>query len=176
MKELKPNIAKEEKINGLLPSCWGPPAWFFIHSVAYSYNPSKKDAYYIFFKNLGNILPCQECKQHYYENFNEADLTYALESNEAMFRWSYDLHNKVNIKLGKTDIPNFQNVLDKYNGYKSNCSNSCQNGSTKKIKIIENFENNQEKNNLEILVYILIFIIAVLVIILIFSYRGFFKS
>ena len=61
--------------NGLKPSCWGAPAWHFLHSVAMGYPETVKNRnskvyneYFEFFTNLGNVLPCEWCKEHYNEN------------------------------------------------------------------------------------------------------------
>ncbi len=132
---------------GMLPSCWGPMIWGMSHSIAYSYNPKKdKDNYFMFFSNLGNLLPCEECRLHYSQNFNRLELLTALENTESLFRWTYDLHNKINKKLGvpESKWPNYESVKQKYSSYKASCSDIpgvCGSKSLikKKIKIIEEF-------------------------------------
>ena len=46
---------------------WGPSAWHFLHTVAYSYpeNPTQNDIYNynIFFNNIQYILPCPRCRE-----------------------------------------------------------------------------------------------------------------
>ena len=81
---------------GLLTTCWGNSLWHGLHSIAYSYNPqTDKENYYNFFTILGAVLPCEECRIHYKQNLNDTQLKNALESNEGLFRYVYDLHNKV---------------------------------------------------------------------------------
>ncbi len=131
---------------GILPTCWGPNFWQVIHSIAYVYNPKKdKEAYYKFFSNLGDILPCHECRIHYKENFNELEFKIALDSTEGLFRWTYDLHNKVNVQLGVKKWPTYEEVLKKYESYSTSCNEipgvcGVSDGvAKKKLKIVEQF-------------------------------------
>lgn len=110
---------------GLLPSCWGPAFWHVLHSIAYTYNPEvDRESYYQFFTNLVNILPCQECRLHYAEKLNLEELEQALETNETLFRYVYDLHNQVNVDTGKTlqDSPSYESVKERYGSFKASCS------------------------------------------------------
>jgi len=110
---------------GLLPTCWGSATWFTIHSIAYTYipNESNKEKYFSFFENLGYVLPCDECKIHYRQNFNADGLKTALESNDTFFRWTYDLHNLVNKQTGKpkNTWPTFEEVKKRYKNYEVAC-------------------------------------------------------
>lgn len=132
----------------MLPSCWGSAMWHVIHSISYVYNPYyDKQKYYEFFISLGNILPCEDCRSHYKQNLDKTELMYALGDNETMFRWSYDLHNKVNIQTGvpSSKWPSYETVKNKYGGFKASCSEipgvcgSTKPGPHKSIKIIEQF-------------------------------------
>lgn len=135
-----------EKI-GLLPSCWGSSGWLFLHSIAYVYNPQiDKEKYYDFFSNLGYILPCEECRIHYSQNLNKQELLAALSSNENLFRWVYDLHNKVNKQIGipESSWPSYETIKERYSSYKASCTNipgvcSSGPGIQKKMKIVEQF-------------------------------------
>lgn len=113
-----------EKI-GLLPTCWGPSAWKFLESIAYVYNPDTDDRqkYFDFFAGLGYILPCEECRKNYIKHFDTNSLVKALETNDGIFRWVYDLHNKVNKNknIPESSWPSYEQVKNKYNAYKANC-------------------------------------------------------
>ena len=115
---------------GLLPSCWGSPLWHALHSIAMAYVPSpeNKKKYFDFFASLGNVLPCEECKKHYKENFQKTsgDLQRALETNDGLFRWVYDLHNLVNRQTGvsKEKWPSYQEIVKKYENFKVSCGNT----------------------------------------------------
>jgi len=139
--------------NGLLPSCWGPVGWIFIHSIAFAYDPNldNRQKYYDFFSNLGGVLPCSSCKTHYSQNFNKESIMRALETNEGLFRWVYDLHNAVNKGTGvpESKWPSYEAVKKTYEGYKASCSTmpgTCgsESPNMKKIKIIEQFGDYQE--------------------------------
>ena len=140
---------------GILPSCWGSGTWIMLHSIAYAYNPQvDKENYFLFFFNLGNILPCEECRFHYSQNLNKQELNIALESNENLFKWVYDLHNKVNKQTGipESKWPTYETVKERYSSFKASCSDipgACGSGSDtvkRKIKMIEQFgEYNEEQ-------------------------------
>jgi hypothetical protein len=135
----------------LLPSCWGPLIWTYCHSIAYVYDPSKENEtenYYNYFKDLGKTLPCSECREHYEDVFDEESLEEALDSNEQMFRWVYDLHNLVNERLGvpKNKWPSYEEVKKRYAAYSaSSCTETegmCgarKENSSKKIILVEQF-------------------------------------
>lgn len=133
---------------GLLPSCWGPIMWGSLHSIAYAYNPqTDKDNYFNFFSNLGTVLPCEECRTHYYQNLNKQDLVVALISNENLFKWVYDLHNKVNFQTGipESKWPSYESIKERYASFEASCSNiqgvcgSTPGKKQKKIKMVEQF-------------------------------------
>jgi hypothetical protein len=153
---------------GLLPSCWGSSYWFVLHSMAYVYDPKDKNKYFNFFMNLGYILPCSECKIHYQDNVSRDDLEKALESNESLFRWVYDLHNKVNQQLNvpKSKWPSYESVKQKYQSYESDCSSlkgvcGLKVGSKpKKVKIVEEF--GSEKLNDQMIVIIVLCVLLTL--------------
>lgn len=132
---------------GILPTCWGPAMWFTLHSIAYAYNPqTDKDNYYTFFSNLGNILPCEECRVHYSQNLNKQELFIALDNSENLFKWVYDLHNKVNRQTGvpESKWPSYESVKQRYGSFKASCTDipgvcSSGLGPQKKMKIVEQF-------------------------------------
>ena len=54
------------------PGIWGPHCWIFLHSITLSYPnyPTFQDKQKTkdFFNNLGDILPCMECRRNYKKN------------------------------------------------------------------------------------------------------------
>lgn len=88
------------------PDIWGPSAWFFLHciSVEYPNNPTNDDKQNMstFIYSLGNVLPCEKCRNNYKLHLQENPLTdKALGSNEGMTQWFIDLHNAVNKSTNK---------------------------------------------------------------------------
>lgn len=85
---------------------WGPAAWLFIHSIALAYpdqnpEPEIRENYKKFFDSLVSVLPCAYCRNHYKENISSLPLASALDSRASLFRWTVDLHNRVNQSLHK---------------------------------------------------------------------------
>lgn len=164
---------------GLLPSCWGACSWVLVHSVAFAYNPSNRASYFNFFMNLGNILPCNECKVHYYEHLDKDALNRALDTNEGLFRWTYDLHNMVNKSLGvpESEWPSYETVWERYNSFKSDCSvveGACSTSVSKKkitVKIIEDDEDNEY-----VYMYKIVLILLVVLLLMAIGYIVMLKS
>lgn len=91
------------------PRVWGPSIWFFIHSTALAYpesnpSPSIQSNYKLFFQQLAKVLPCARCQKHF-NQYVENTIDSALQTREALFRWTVDAHNAVNKVLGKTIVP-----------------------------------------------------------------------
>jgi hypothetical protein len=91
---------------GFAPELWGRQGWHFIHYIALNYpnNPSEeiKNEYLNFFNSLGNVLPCPFCGIHFKENMVKHPPR--LESKEAFFNWTVDMHNFVNKENGKKKL------------------------------------------------------------------------
>jgi hypothetical protein len=84
---------------GLSPALWGKEGWRFIHYVAVTYHPSKKEEYLQFFQNLPEILPCPICGSHFKINMENHPPN--MENAKTLFNWTVDMHNFVNIQNGK---------------------------------------------------------------------------
>lgn len=171
--------------NGMMTKVWGPAGWLFLHSVSFGYplkidnsNASKKIEYKVFFESVGDILPCKYCRESYNKYIQEIPIDDHLNSRDALVKWLYLIHNKVNNKLNvpECDIPTLEEVKEKYEKYRAKCKQSfsetevkgCvvpQDGVKKfcKLSVVDEkeFFTNSDIN------YCLIFLLAVIVIILI---------
>ena len=119
--------------NGMMTKVWGPTGWLFLHCVTFGYpyainpeNPDhkyKKRDYKLFFEKLGDILPCKYCRDSYKEFIKEHPIDKHLNKREDLCKWLYDIHNKVNKKLGvpDCDIPNFKEVQQNYETFRAKC-------------------------------------------------------
>ena len=119
--------------NGMMTKVWGPTGWLFLHCVTFGYpyainsdnkmHSEKIHDYYKFFYYLGKVLPCKYCRDSYMEYFTENDLSEKLKTRKDLCKWLYDIHNKINNKLGVPDcnIPTFEQVQDKYEEYRAKC-------------------------------------------------------
>lgn len=104
---------------------WGKCAWVLIHSIAVNYpenpSPSEKESTINFFMSLGDVLPCQYCRQHYKENLKY--LPIKADSKMELVWWTIDLHNKVNSITGKKILGReeaLQKIIAMYKNYPDN--------------------------------------------------------
>ena len=122
------------KDNGMLTAAWGSVAWVFLHCVTFGYpfeidptNPEhieKQNDYYKFFYYLGKVLPCKYCRASYQDFFVERPLVNSLGNRRDICKWLYDIHNKVNDKLGvpECDRPSFEEVQKTYEELRAKCA------------------------------------------------------
>jgi hypothetical protein len=124
--ELPENIAMKTAV-------WGPPTWFFLHSMAMAYpkhidktKPEHKKikySMYNFLASLGDVLPCGLCGNSYnqYIKTSEFSIWKYLDSREDLVYFIYLIHERVNDKLGvpKCDRPSFENVVKYYNKFRA---------------------------------------------------------
>ena len=87
------------------PEVWGPFFWHTLHIVALGYpqEPTYNDkkAAKDFFESLQTLIPCPMCRQHYASHMVKLPIGPSLDSRKDLFRWTVDLHNEVNVMLGK---------------------------------------------------------------------------
>jgi FAD-linked sulfhydryl oxidase len=87
------------------PEVWGPFFWHTIHIAALGYpqepSYSEKKAAKEFFESLQFLIPCPICRTHYASHMAKMPITASLDSRKDLFRWTIELHNEVNVMLGK---------------------------------------------------------------------------
>ena len=152
---------------------WGPYGWKFMHMVALGYpiNPTEeeKQNYKTFFTVLGDVLPCQMCADHYKENLIKFPLTdYILSSTDSLLKWTIDLHNHVNISIGKKII-NYDDAIkliknNYVDGTKIDISVQTDNQVTP-INITREKKNITHENKNNTFLYLLFFLFISLVLI-----------
>ena len=112
------------------PKVWGPGAWLFLHSITMNYpeNPSETEKMYYknFFLNLQNVLPCPSCAKHYSINLKKYPIDPALENRELFVKWLIDIHNEVNLMLGKKTY-SYDEVYELYDDINSSNDNDNDN-------------------------------------------------
>ena len=110
---------------------WGYESWSFLHNVTFNYplKPNNQDKinFYKYFKYLGNVLPCNECKRHYKKLFQYIDIKYFLSNRYGLIWWLFIIHNLINKRLNK-QLYDFKNLIDRYHIFNQN--NNCSNCST----------------------------------------------
>lgn len=82
------------------PKIWGPHLWFILHTLAYNYpeNPEtwRRQSMCAFMYQLGNVLPCKFCREHYKEHIKNYPPEYHLSDGTSFFNYVVFLHNVVN--------------------------------------------------------------------------------
>lgn len=110
---------------GFDPKLWGPSAWRLMHLVAATYperpTTETKRQYESFFRSLEQVLPCAGCREGYSYLINgPVALTPAvLADRVALFRWTVEVHNAVNAKLGKEVLPDWMTWYRHYDRMRS---------------------------------------------------------
>ena len=121
--------------NGMMTKVWGPPGWFFLHTVSFGFpvDPETFDTenelapgttrnnYKNFFLNVGNILPCRFCRESYLKFVQE--LPPDVYSRDTLVEWLWKIHNKVNDKLEDTYTDaSLEQIKVKYERYRAKCN------------------------------------------------------
>lgn len=156
------------------PEIWGPKLWFFIHTIAINYpdNPTNQDKqkYIMFFESLKHIIPCEKCRLNYIKNLSEMPVHNHLDNANTLFRWTVDLHNKVNSEIGKP-ILSYEQATQEISGkYLSDNKKYISQKITSIKDKIEGFESSEDGEGrgipyLKILKYSLLVILLISVII-----------
>ena len=98
---------------GMSPSVWGPIFWNTMHIITLGYperpSESEKAAAAAFFESLTKLIPCPICSSHYSEFLKE--MPPQVDNRSGLIFWMFNLHNKVNARLGKSEI-SFEQFID----------------------------------------------------------------
>ena len=113
--------------DGMMTKIWGPPAWFFIHTISFNYpiHPTKEDKihYLDFVLNLQYTLPCKYCRMNLTNNFKKMPLTMAhMKNRETFSHYVYDLHEMVNKMLHKSSGLSYSQVRERFEHFRSRCT------------------------------------------------------
>lgn len=90
---------------------WGPPLWNYIHTLCRLGGDDKlkqkdKDHLYHCIRSILDVIPCKYCAAEYHKWLDilgrerETRERYG-DDPDYLFLWSVDLHNSVNLGLGK---------------------------------------------------------------------------
>ena len=119
--------------NGMTTKVWGSPLWFGLHCITFGYpyainptNPAhktKEHDYKMFFYYLGRVLPCKYCRESYMDFMKDMPIDNKLKTRKQLTKWLYDMHNKVNDKLGvpECDIPSYEETFQFYEQFRAKC-------------------------------------------------------
>lgn len=102
---------------------WGPKLWYALHTITFNYpeNPTliDKQNYETFFISLKHVLPCIICQKHYATHLEKHPINQNLSDRISLSKWLVNVHNEVNIMLGKP-IMSFEEVVKLYKNEKTN--------------------------------------------------------
>ena len=88
------------------PEKWGYHGWNFIHNIALGYDETfsyqKKQNYINFFDVISDVIPCEKCSKHYKEYISKNRPN--IKNKDSLFKWTVDIHNKVNERINKKQI------------------------------------------------------------------------
>ena len=139
--------------NGLMTKIWGPHMWIALQSVAFGYpvNPTsdQKEQYKIFFKYLGFVLPCIYCRQSYQFFITDGQTKLddnIFESRDTLTKWVYNIHNRVNHKLGVNYGTTYEEMCELYESIRAKCQDGlpgCQMPLELKAIAFKKIENKQ---------------------------------
>ena len=116
-----------ESSNGIQSSVFGPATWFVLHITSFNYpvKPTKEDKehYKAWLLSFQYTLPCGYCRKNFSNNLKMAGFNDAcMKNREAFSKFIYKLHNCVNKMLGKNIKISYEEVRDRYENFRSRCS------------------------------------------------------
>ena len=122
---------KDGDDTGMQTRVWGPGGWLFLHSIAQNYpwepDTQKKEDYLQFFRLVGNVLPCRYCRESYQDFIKQSgtELNFSvMKDRKTLTTWLYNIHNKINKKLGINCDLTLKQVWEKYESFRSKCTKS----------------------------------------------------
>jgi len=96
---------------------WGPPTWFFLHSMTLALPEEVPKEQQLHMKNmlvaLSEVLPCSLCSENWRQNMKEDPVDPHLGHRSSMVDWMIRMHNKVNA-LNHQPLQTRDEVLEEY--------------------------------------------------------------
>lgn len=90
------------------PNVWGPHYWFFLHTIAESYplhpNDVTKKKYYDLIQNLPLFIPNDEIGNFFSQLLDKYPVSPYLVKRDSFVKWMHFIHNKINVRIGKSEI------------------------------------------------------------------------
>jgi hypothetical protein len=80
------------------PSTWGPHFWMTLHIACLGCQDAKVLADFV--EGYKEIIPCLSCREH----FEQVLVDNPVPETDDLFKWSVDVHNIVNKRLGKPEV------------------------------------------------------------------------
>ena len=127
--------------DGMLTTIWGPSLWHTLHVMSFNYpvNPTEKNKrdYKRFINCLRCTLPCGKCRKNLKKNLKNLPLRNKdLKNRETFSRWVFNLHETVNKMLNKKSGLTYEVVRDRYEHFRSRCTDDKKKKKTRKKKCV----------------------------------------
>lgn len=105
--DIKHLVKKEHITPTTIKLVWGPPIWYFFHTIAHkikesSFLPLKNDIL-MHIVQICNNLPCPTCSKHASQYLESVDMK-KINSKQDLKLMLFQFHNVVNKKLGKPEF------------------------------------------------------------------------
>ena len=115
--------------DGMMTSIWGPAMWHALHTISFDYpvHPTSEDKkhYKEFIEKLKYVLPCKYCRINLTNNLKMNPIRECHMKNRDTFsRYVYNLHEFINKMLGKTSGLSYCDVRERYEHFRSRCTQS----------------------------------------------------
>lgn len=103
------------------PEVWGRHYWFFLHSVAETYPEYPTDItkrkYYDLIMNLPVFIPNEKIGNMFATMLDKYPVSPYLACRDSFRRWMNFIHNKINLYLGKEEVPLDMGIERYYRNY-----------------------------------------------------------
>lgn len=136
--------------DGFLTTVWGPMMWSYLHTMSFNYPvvPTKEDKahYKAFVENLQYVLPCKFCRMNLANNLKKFPIQDCnMKDRDSFSRYIYNLHETVNRMLKKTSNLTFCEVRERYENFRSRCTEDPTIFEFNKSILKDTSENGKEK-------------------------------
>ena len=150
---------------------WGPAGWTFLMACIFMFpkNASQETQtqYLQFFSNIGNILPCGICSEHFNKYLKDHPIP-IQQNARSLAEWLHNLHNEVNETNGEKQWP-FLKMVKQYmpNEMAKDILDLSENeiADLNHIKLEEPSNNNYPKTLIIVLSVIIVVLIIVLILV-----------
>jgi len=132
------------------PVVWGPILWKMLHGIGRKVQLAPRINTILtqdqmrettwLFTHLVTIIPCAECRRHLLSYIRSTPLPTSLED---FGLWVWNLHEAVNVRLGKLPGPPFTtdlgslDILETWDSYRTSIKDSIATGKQKGSAVIE---------------------------------------
>jgi len=115
--------------DGMMTSIWGPAMWHALHTISFDYpvhpTSEEKKHYKDFIESLKYVLPCKYCRTNLTNNLKIYPIRECHMKNRDTFsRYVYKLHEFINKMLGKKSGLSYCDVRERYEHFRSRCTQS----------------------------------------------------